>query len=338
MNGFSIDRRRVKVRVLPPQEGLVRAVESALAPASLFELVKTDGDRPDVALLDLDASEHDARTALRTLRADWSVPVLVLGDVLRLGPEPILACLSEGGVEFLDTSRLADPLGLGSIARELSERLISASSLRVIRRPPTKGRRKEMSRMPRRHQVVAIGVSTGGPSALQKVIPLLPSDLGAAVLIVQHLASPFTGSLADSLRSSSRIEVREAREGERLEPGVALVAPGESHLEVNVDGTVALRPAGKDSRYVPSIDLTFLSLARNVGMDAVAVLLTGMGKDGVLGMRQVRIAGGHTIAQDETTSVVFGMPKAAIEMGLVDRVVPIDAVADEILVALKRRR
>ena len=256
----------------------------------------------------------------------------------RLGPEPILACLAEGGVEYLDTSRLADPLGLESLARELSERLLSASSLHVTRRPPTKGRRKETSRMPGRHKVVAIGVSTGGPSALQKVIPLLPKDLGAAVLIIQHLASPFTGSLADSLKSSSSLDVREARDGDRLEPGVALVTPGESHLEVEPDGKVALRPAGKDSRYVPSIDLTFLSLARNVGTDAVAVLLTGMGKDGVLGMRQVRIAGGHTVAQDELTSVVFGMPKAAIEMGLVDRVVPIDEVADEILVALKRKR
>lgn len=338
MTGFQIGRTRVKVRVLPPQEGLVRAVERALAPASLFELVKGDDDRPDVALLDLDASEHDARAALRALPAGRGVPVLVLGDVRRLGPEPILACLAEGGVEYLDTSRLADPLGLDPLARELSERLLSASSLHVTRRPPTKGRRKETSRMPGRHKVVAIGVSTGGPSALQKVIPLLPKDIGAAVLIVQHLASPFTGSLADSLGSSSAIEVREAREGDRLEPGVALVTPGESHLEIDADGKVALRPAGKDSRYVPSIDLTFLSLARNVGTDAVAVLLTGMGKDGVLGMRQVRIAGGHSIAQDELTSVVFGMPKAAIEMGLVDRVVPIDEVADEILVALKRKR
>ncbi len=338
MTGFQFGRTRVKVRVLPPQEVLVRAVERALAPASLFELVKADGEEPDVALLDLDASEHEARASLRMLPGPPRVPILVLGDVRRLGPEPILACLAEGGVEYMDTSRLADPLALDSLARELSERLLTASALRVTRRPPTKGRRKETSRLPGRSRVVAIGVSTGGPSALQKVIPLLPKDLGAAVLIVQHLASPFTGSLAESLRSNSALEVREAREGDLLEPGVALVTPGESHLEVGSDGRVALRAAGKDSRYVPSIDLTFLSLARNVGNDAVAVLLTGMGKDGVLGMRQVRIAGGHTIAQDESTSVVFGMPKAAIEMGLVDRVVPIDEVAGEILAALKRRR
>ncbi len=338
MTGFQIGRVRVRVKVLPPQEGLARAVERALAPTSLFELVRGDTDRPDVALLDLDTSEHDARASLRTLPSDHGVPVLVLGDVRRLGPEPILACFAEGCVEYLDTSHLADPLGFEPLARELSERLLSASSLRVTRRPPTKGRRKETSRMPGRHKVVAIGVSTGGPSALQKVIPLLPKDLGAAVLIVQHLASPFTGSLADSLRSSSALEVREARDGDRLDPGVALVTPGESHLEIDSDCKITLRPAGKDSRYVPSIDLTFLSLARNVGTDAVAVLLTGMGKDGVLGMRQVRIAGGHTVAQDELTSVVFGMPKAAIEMGLVDRVVPIDEVANEILSALKRKR
>lgn len=336
MPGPMFGATRHKVRVLPPREDLVRAIEHALLPASLFELVRDD--RPDVALVDLDLDEHEARASLRTLPTDPPVPLLVLGDVRKLGPEPILAALAEGGIEYLDTSHLDDPLHFDALAREMSERLLTCSGARVTRRPPTKARRNESAVVPEPRRIVAIGVSTGGPSALQKVIPQLPADLRAPVLIVQHLASPFTGSLADSLGASSALPVREAKDGDRLEAGVVLVTPGASHLEIDPRGRVRLRPAGNDSRYVPSIDLTFLSLARNVGTDAVAVLLTGMGKDGVLGMRQVRISGGHTIAQDEATSVVFGMPKAAIEMGLVDRVVPIEDVAREIVRGLVRRR
>lgn len=183
-------------------------------------------------------------------------------------------------------------------------------------------------------KAVAIATSTGGPAALQQVIPRLPANFPAAVFIVQHMPAGFTKGLADRLNDSSALEVREAVDGDVARAGLVLVAPAgrqmwvtrrrdEVEVRVNVQGPLP-------SLYRPSADVLFKSVAEVYGAAALAVVLTGMGKDGLVGLRAVKEHGGAVLAQDEATSVVFGMPRAAIEAGLVDAVLPLQEIAKAI--------
>ena len=175
--------------------------------------------------------------------------------------------------------------------------------------------------------VVVIGSSTGGPSALQQVIPNLPESLPAGVLIVQHMPPGFTRSLAQRLAQMSRLKVSEARAGDKIEPGVALVAPGGYHMVVNRDKAVSLDTSPYVHGVRPAVDVTMESAARVFGNRCLGVVLTGMGTDGTRGASLIRRAGGKVIAQDEMTSVVYGMPRSVAQAGLADRILPIGDVA-----------
>ena len=170
-----------------------------------------------------------------------------------------------------------------------------------------------------------IGVSTGGPAALSQLLPQLPGDLGLAILVVQHMPAPFTQTLAERLNDLSAIEVREARDGERPRQALALVAPGDHHLDI-ADGGILRVVAGPEVHNVrPSVDVTMKAAARVFGRRAVGLLMTGMGRDGAEGMAAIKAAGGATLAQDRASSVIWGMPRHAIESGAADEVV---ALAD----------
>jgi two-component system chemotaxis response regulator CheB len=182
--------------------------------------------------------------------------------------------------------------------------------------------------------LVVLGASAGGPRALAEVVPALPEDLPASLVVVQHMPEPFTGSFAERLNSRSRIEVREADEGEELVEGRALVVPGghDMVLEKTPAGRVMARLLPTVARHgaSPVIDVTMESAAQIFGAKAMGVLLSGMGSDGAMGLGMIKDAGGHTIAQNEETCLVFGMPKAAIERRLVTEILPIDKIAEAI--------
>ena len=182
-----------------------------------------------------------------------------------------------------------------------------------------------------------IAASTGGPTALQAVVSALPAGLPAAVLIVQHIPRGFTKSLAERLDARSAIPVREARDGEAVVPGTVLIAPAGIHTRLVRRGgavLVSLDEEPRDALHRPSADVLMASAAAVYGARVVGVVLTGMGSDGTEGLRAIRAAGGRTLAESEETCVIFGMPKAAIEAGVVDRAVPLDRVAGEILAAV----
>jgi two-component system chemotaxis response regulator CheB len=186
-------------------------------------------------------------------------------------------------------------------------------------------------------EVVAIGTSTGGPPALQAIIPRLPVDFPSAVLIVQHMPVGFTKSLADRLHSKSLLPVREAADGDAVEAGQVLIAPAGRHMRVRRRGNVArvwLDDEPRAALHRPSVDVLMASVAKTYGARALGVVLTGMGSDGVDGLRAMREAGGRTLAESEETAVIYGMPKAAVEAGVVDKVVRLDRMADEILDAV----
>lgn len=184
--------------------------------------------------------------------------------------------------------------------------------------------------------IIAIGVSTGGPSALEEILPELAADFPAPIIIVQHMPAKFTARLAERLHQLCKIRVVEAQNGARIENGTAYITPGGMHLEVTPQFTIRILQPKEGDQFVPCIDTTFSSIARNAERKKIlGIILTGMCKDGVLGLKEIKDKGGITIAQDRTTSVVFGMPKAAIELGCVDYVLPLRRIAGKITEIVK---
>jgi len=190
-------------------------------------------------------------------------------------------------------------------------------------------------------ELVLIGVSTGGPAALARVLPLLPKDFPVPIVVVQHMPPIFTQSLAESLASKCNLRVREAADGEKIEPGLVLIAPGGQQMRLvpglDTLARVQITDDPPENNCKPAVDYLFRSAANGLPGRAMAVILTGMGSDGTLGLRLLRRHGCFTIAQDEATSVVYGMPKAAVEAGVVDVVLPLDAIAAKIAAAAKVR-
>ena len=186
-----------------------------------------------------------------------------------------------------------------------------------------------------RISVLTIGASTGGPRALQTLIPALPADLGLPIVIVQHMPPGFTASLARRLEQTSPFTAKEAADGDRLHSGQILVAPGGHHLEFDAGGVARLTAEPPIHGVRPAVDITFASLAHLYGAHLMAVLLTGMGKDGARGLKMIQDRGGRTLAEDETTCVVYGMPKAAYDIGGVGALLPLPEIAPAIARACK---
>ena len=187
-------------------------------------------------------------------------------------------------------------------------------------------------------KVVAIGISTGGPNAISHFLPKLPADFAAGILIVQHMPEGFTEMFANRLNQVCNIRVKEAKEGDQLTAGTALIAPGNKHLKVarfGRDGVAVLSSSPPVNGHRPSVDVLFDSVSQEYGSDTIGVIMTGMGEDGARGLGRIKDSGGHTIAQDEESCVVYGMPKAAVERGHVQEVVSLDAMPDRLTALLK---
>jgi two-component system chemotaxis response regulator CheB len=297
--------------------------------------------RPDVITLDLQMPRMGGLEALERIMAENPVPVLLLSSVTRQGAEVTLRGLELGALDFVDKSSVQGNMNLLALAQELRSKVRALAGAqprrreeRSLRSAAEKGLAAEAA--PRAAAVV-IATSTGGPPALQAIIPDLPKDLPSAVLVVQHMPLGFTRSLAERLDARSPLPVREAMDGQPVEPGQVLIAPAGRHMRVRRRGQatrVVLDEEPRAALHRPSADVLMASTAKAWGAKVLGVVLTGMGSDGVEGLRAIREAGGRTLAESEESCVIYGMPKAAVEAGVVDRSVPLRRIADEILAAV----
>jgi two-component system chemotaxis response regulator CheB len=302
----------------------------------------------DVVTLDVEMPDEDGLQTLKAIRREWpTLPVLMCSGLTERGAAATLDALSLGASDYVaKPSGINRGTALAAFATELTGKL---KALGRGARPREAVRPAPIAVLPRvltppssvRAEVVAIGVSTGGPNALAAVIPALPAGLGVPVLIVQHMPPIFTRMLAERLASLSRRPAREARDGEVLEGGVVYLAPGDYHMRVTNDlgrASVHLDQRPPESSCRPAVDPLFESVAALYGPAALGVILTGMGKDGLRGAGLIRAAGGRVLVQDEATSVVWGMPGYVATAGLADEVLPLDDMAAAIARRVRGQR
>lgn len=311
-----------------------------------FALEKMEKYSPDVITLDLDMPGMDGLTTLKHLMSRSDIPVVIVSSMTTKGAEMTMRAFELGAIEVVAKPQDAISVNIHYIAGELVEKVIAARKSSPAKLSPVPQPAEEEVPRPGKDEVViprgtrtaervvAIGISTGGPNALTQMLPGLPPVFPAALLIVQHMPAGFTEVFAARLNKICGIEVKEAKDGDLVLPGRALVAPGGLHLKVKRTsiGAIAVlskRPPVNSHR--PSADVLFEAVAAEYGPDALGVIMTGMGDDGAEGIGRIKDAGGRTIAQDESTSVVFGMPRVAIERGYIDRVVPLDRMSNVIM-------
>lgn len=300
-----------------------------------FGLKKIEELKPQVVTLDLEMPGMGGIDTLKEIMRHHRVPVIVVSSHSTEGASITLKALSLGAFDFVAKPRDVSAR-MPEIAKELIAKIKAAAESKGVRVTPIAGapRRAEKpvqgsKKAPSR--VVAIGVSTGGPHALQYVLAQLPGDFPGTILIVQHMPEGFTDMFARRLDEICAIQVKQAQSGDMLLAGRALLCPGNRHLKVKrlpLGDVAILSDDARVNGHRPSVDVLFKSAAEEFGSQAMAVLMTGMGEDGAEGMGAVKAAGGMTIAQGEDSCVVFGMPKAAIERGYAVRVVNLDAMAN----------
>ena len=323
------------------------AVDVAADPIIAMEKMKKA--RPDVILLDLEMPRMDGLTFLRRLMSTDPIPVVVCSALTGPGTEAAVRALEEGAVEIVTKPRLGVQGFLEESAALLAETVSGAARARVRLRAPVPAPREPSVRakdaFPSRavplavttDRVVVVAASTGGTEALRRLLEEMPPD-GPGLVIVQHMPEVFTAAFARRLDQVCRIEVKEAVNGDRILEGRALVAPGNRHTLLRRTGmhyAVEVADGPLVSRHRPSADVLFRSAAEAAGVNAIGVILTGMGNDGAEGLLEMRRAGAHTIAQDEASCVVFGMPGAAIACGAVHETQPLSRVAMAILRAAR---
>lgn len=304
-----------------------------------FGLKKIEELRPQVVTLDLEMPGMGGLDMLKEITRKYRLPVIVVSSHSTDGASVTLKALSMGAFDFV-----AKPSDVSArmpeIAQELIAKIKAAAQSRGVRVAAptltfnTPGDKASPDAKARPTRVVAIGVSTGGPQALQYVLPQLPRDFPGTILIVQHMPEGFTEMFSRRLDEICGIRVKEAQSGDLLLPGRALVCPGSRHLKVKrlpLGDVAVLSDEPRVNGHRPSVDVLFRSVAEEFADKTVAVIMTGMGEDGAQGLSLVKAAGGMTIAQNEESCVVYGMPKAAIERGYAVRVVSLDALANTLL-------
>lgn len=291
--------------------------------------------KPDVITLDIEMPRMDGITFLKKLMQYYPLPVIIVSSLTPKGGELAMEALEAGAVEVLCKPGAAYTVGDMSV--ELIDKIKAAARVRVqkkeISTTSATAAYKKLSLTKTTNKVVVIGASTGGTEALARVLMVLPPN-APGIAIVQHMPEHFTRSFADRLNELCDIEVKEASNGDSVIPGRALIAPGNYHILLKRSGAnyyVEVKSGPLVSRHRPSVDVLFKSASQYGGKNVVGVIMTGMGKDGAEGMKLMHEQGAKTIAQDESTCVVFGMPKEAIALNAVDYIVPLDKIPQKIL-------
>ena len=325
--------RRVLSKMLSVH-GDIEVVATAMD--GVFALDKLERVRPDVVTLDLEMPRMDGLTTLQRIVEDHQLPVILVSAHTSKGARETFEGLAAGAVDFVTKPERVFTTPLDQLGSSLAEKIRVAAKAKVSRPPDGTGERvrgnfspARSSRMPAR-EVLAIAVSTGGPNALSLLLAEIRSDFQPGIVIVQHMPEGFTAQFAERLERLTAIGVREASEGDVVTSGAALVAPGGRHMAVERSGgrlLVRLSRTDPVRGHRPSADVLFRSVAKAAGARSIGMILTGMGEDGAEGMGAIQAAGGLTLAQDEASSVVYGTPRAAIERGFVQKVMPLSDMA-----------
>jgi two-component system chemotaxis response regulator CheB len=347
--------KKIKVLVVD-DSALVRDILSrGLAMDPAIEVVGTASDpfvardkivrlKPDVLTLDIEMPRMDGVEFLRHLMPQYPLPVIVVSALTRKGAAVTLAALEAGAVEVVTKPGTDIARGLNAMLDDLRNKVRIAASANVSawrtnRKPQIPVKTDSRALDESTDKVIAIGASTGGTEAIRKILQSFPATM-PGVVVVQHMPVGFTRHFAESLNSLCAMEVKEARTGDRVMPGRALIAPGDCHMTVRRSGGAYLvdcRPGEKVCGHCPSVEVLFNSVAKYVGANAIGIILTGMGSDGAGGMVAMRQAGARTIAQDETTSVVFGMPRVAYERGGAECLLPLDVIPHTVMKLLAQQ-
>jgi len=292
---------------------------------------------PDVLTLDIEMPRMDGLTFLEKLMRGHPMPVIMISSLTSKGADTTLRALSLGAIDYVSKPRLDVSNGTIEQAEEIIAKVKAAARAKVrcanVAKAPSSALTGKTYQFSATHKVVAIGASTGGTEALKDLLSPLPADF-PGIVIVQHMPEAFTRQFAERLDSLCKIRVQEAKDGDRILPGHALLAPGGHHMTVLRRGTeygIHVYRGERVNRHMPSVDVLFSSCARNMGKNALGVLLTGMGADGARGMLEMKQAAAFNIAQDESTCVVFGMPREAILLNAVDQVLPLDQIPNALL-------
>lgn len=292
--------------------------------------------KPDVITLDIEMPRMDGITFLRKLMRFSPMPVIVVSSLTEKGGALAMEALEAGAVEVL--SKPGTAYTVGDMSVELIDKIKAAAKVKVqkpisatLPRRPVAVPKLAMTQTT--HKIIAIGTSTGGTEALRSIIPLLPPN-APGIVVVQHMPEHFTRSFADRLDELSAVRVKEAEDGDTVVPGKVLIAPGNFHMLLRRSGAryfVRVKTGPLVSRHRPSVDVLFKSVAKYAGANAVGIIMTGMGRDGAEGILQMKKAGAQTIAQNEATCVVYGMPKEAVANESIDHVLPLDQIGRKML-------
>ncbi len=334
--------RRMLTEIINSQKDM-EAIGAAADPIAAREMIRSLN--PDVITLDVEMPKMDGLDFLEKLMRLRPMPVVMVSTLTEKGSETALRALELGAVDFVAKPKIDIVNGLQEYAQEITDKIRAAASARLRRIAPDArpAGRVDLPALANRglstEKLIIVGASTGGTEAIKEFLIHLPPD-SPGILITQHMPEGFTRSFAERLNQLCRITVTEAAHGERILPGHAFVAPGHSHLLLKRSGSNYMTELSQSplvNRHRPSVEVLFRSAAQAAGPNAIGVILTGMGKDGALGMLEMHRAGAHTFAQDEDSCVVFGMPKEAIAAGGVDEIVPLQDMSRKVLARLMQQ-
>ena len=288
---------------------------------------------PDVITLDIEMPKVDGLRFLEVMMKAQPIPVVMISTLTEQGADATVRALELGAVDFIAKPKLGVAQGIETYRQLIIEKVRMAASARV-RRPPSQPQQPRAKLLySGTEKVIAIGASTGGTEAIIEVLTGLAAN-APAIVITQHMPPGFTRSFAKRLDANTALKVSEAKGGERLLPGHAYLAPGDQHMKVvrsGADYRVELDDSERVTGHKPSVDVMFTSLVEAAGKNVIAVLLTGMGKDGAKGMLSLRDSGAHTVCQNEKTCVVYGMPKAAVDLGAAQQVLPLEQISGHLV-------
>lgn len=341
----------IKVLIIDDSAMIRKVFEQELSKDPEIEVVGTAPDpfvgrdkivylKPDVITLDIEMPRMDGLTFLGKLMKHYPLPVVVVSSLAKKGGDVALKAMELGAVEVL--SKPGTAYSVGDMSEQLIEKVKAASKVKVTKRADIDNISSQAQNsaivaasigVKTTNKIIAIGASTGGTEALKEVVSRLPIN-SPPVVVVQHMPQNFTKAFADRLNQICQVEVKEAHDGEYLATGKVLIAPGNKHMEIRRSGInyyVTLFDGPMVFHQRPAVELLFNSVAKYAGQNAVGAILTGMGKDGAQGLLNMRNAGANTVAQDEKSCIVFGMPKEAIEIGAAQVIKPLNQITQTLL-------